>query len=81
MEYVFGGNKHETKPYCQHVLHAENLKHEFADLMAKYDMPLKVLPHSNQKSCHLASSDISPDAYDLIKRHYAEDYEAFGYQP
>lgn len=79
VDYVFGHGRGRSKPFCQHVLHLENLKSGFAELMAKFHLPLEVVPHDNSRHCDLKPADIASDVLHLIDTYYADDYKTFGY--
>ena len=64
-----------------HVLHLENIDHEFDALMRRYNLTVSLL-HRNKRNAtsSLAVHDLSRASIALINAHFAQDFEAFGYE-
>ena len=66
-----------------HVLRFENLQGDFDKMMDELDMPNVSLPHKNSEktlSNKKYSEMYTPELSDLVRKHYAYEIEAFGYE-
>lgn len=61
------------------ILHFENLKEEFENLMIKYNLDIKFDEHYNKSEKMFDISDFSNETMELINTVYKKDFEIFGY--
>lgn len=80
-EYVFDERGAQR---VKHVLHYENLEHEFNALMQAYNMSLryssKSINPSKWQHRNMSIHDLSIDTLELIHRVYNKDFAKFGYK-
>mmetsp|Transcript_5704 Transcript_5704/g.8270 ORF Transcript_5704/g.8270 Transcript_5704/m.8270 type:complete len:327 (+) Transcript_5704:94-1074(+) len=80
-EYVYDGKRRVIK----NIIHYENMKEEFDELMRKYNLKIKfpgkkeggVYASKNKKLTFL---DLHPETIAVINRFAAPDFEKFGYR-
>ena len=62
------------------VIHFEDIKSEFKDLMAEYELEIKMPSQIKQSSGSLTHLDLYPETIALINAFFEPDFEAFGYE-
>jgi hypothetical protein len=85
-DYLFDddNNNNGREQIVTHVLHMENLQHEFEELMNAYGLNVNLTSsratHNRKKSATLGVDDLTTDTIDLINKVYAKDFEIGGYK-
>lgn len=76
-EYVFDddGNKIIT-----HIIRFENLRQEFAQLMALYNLDVKLSVKNKGRTNHLTIDKFNKDTIALINDYFQMDFDKFGYE-
>lgn len=79
--YVYDQNGTKV---VNHVLRFESLKHDFAKLMEKYDLPLNLSSTAVNKGQHrnkrMSVANLSRSTVHLINELAAKDFQKFGYE-
>eukprot|EP00928_Gymnodinium_smaydae_P015980 TRINITY_DN15952_c0_g1_i2.p1 TRINITY_DN15952_c0_g1~~TRINITY_DN15952_c0_g1_i2.p1 ORF type:complete len:264 (+),score=10.95 TRINITY_DN15952_c0_g1_i2:128-919(+) len=68
----------ESGIFCDHVLKYEHLESELRALMRDYELDLGDLRHD--KADRHCDAKFDDESLEILRKHYAEDYEAFGYR-
>jgi len=64
-----------------HVLHFENIKTEFDNLMKQYNSPMRLNVHTNKsKGKRYTIDDLTDETKKVIIKYYKKDFELFGYE-
>lgn len=64
---------------CQHVIKMENLEADFSRLVARFGMKAEFHNVENPQSNVHCDAAFDKKSSEKLQRHYAADYEAFGY--
>jgi hypothetical protein len=65
-----------------HILHYENLKEEFVNLMKRYNLPPRLNMYKNVSNVNkkFTIDDLSKECIELINTVYKKDFELFDYE-
>lgn len=78
-EYIFGNS--DKPQFCSHQLRFENLKQDFDNLMAEFDIPVSLSRHANKVNCQVSIEKTSAGRviHDFVKEYYVDDLQNFKY--
>eukprot|EP00928_Gymnodinium_smaydae_P015981 TRINITY_DN15952_c0_g1_i3.p1 TRINITY_DN15952_c0_g1~~TRINITY_DN15952_c0_g1_i3.p1 ORF type:complete len:271 (+),score=26.77 TRINITY_DN15952_c0_g1_i3:128-940(+) len=68
----------ESGIFCDRVLRYEHLESEFRAFMREHELDVGDFPEANGgRHC---DAEFDEESLEILRKHYAEDYEAFGYR-
>jgi len=85
-DYLFDddSNSNGRKQIVKHVLHFENLQHEFEELMKAYELDVNLnsdrVRQHKKSNISLGVDDLTANTIDLINKVYAKDFEIGDYK-